>query len=340
MPPVTKAIMRVSDMTEIPSIKDMVSSFYKTTLDGRMRMEDFVNEGLKRLGAALMSQDYDDLRYGDYKDNKGRARQLTADRVNSRGVLQGIDSIREEPFAPDEEDENGDTVSGKWSERYGSIDGATVRDKVNTAKRILDESKQDNAEEIMDEKYNADETYRTPDERAYLHMTRGGLFKCEITPLSEMIDFKKSGHDTSASLAKMLWAPGTDLRRDTPQDTARAVGDEIMTQRDSDSHANQDAANERASGIFDSEENTPGVNTPRDTSYESPNEKALEAKGESEYVTGDDAGLKSEFSGTNENPEGWLDIQYALDHPTEPESIEIIAALKEKYPNARALRDL
>ncbi len=64
-------------------------------------------------------------------------------------------------------------------------------------------------------------------------------------------------------------------------------------------------------------------------------------------VVNDDNGLRGEFFGIKgedgvlrDDPEGWMDFQYALAHPNEPESEQIISNLKRLYPNARVFRDV
>ncbi len=82
----------------------------------------------------------------------------------------------------------------------------------------------------------------------------------DIPSIEDMMAFKKAGHDTSASLAKMLWDSGTNLKRDTPYETGKAVKEERALYDDETEFHNANAADKVEDGRFDSEEYTPVLN--------------------------------------------------------------------------------
>lgn len=166
----------------------------------------------------------------------------------------------------------------------------------------------------------------------------------ELTPLSEMIAFKKSGHATSASLAKMLWEPGTDMKRKKPEDTAHMAGLNITLQQENDSLDNDEMAHRINVGRVTNEMYPTGADSPkaRDSVAEqhrddprTMQERAQATKERAELIANDDKGLSEEYAN---DMEGWGDLHYALEHPEDSECAQLIAGLKRKYPNARMLQ--
>lgn len=135
-----------------------------------------------------------------------------------------------------------------------------------------------------------------------------------LTSLSEMIAFKKSGHDTSASLAKMLWEPGTNLKGGyyTP---GQMVSDAIDYNRDMEEIHNDRMQDEFKYGGYGGElpkRDVRGVDVPRNSQGIAPID-AVEFANEERY--------KREFGEGEPSMEEVFDAQYRLDHPEDNEGV-------------------
>ena len=143
----------------------------------------------------------------------------------------------------------------------------------------------------------------------------------KITPLSEMIAFKKSGHDTSASLAKMLWEPGTKFEPNNLYTPGQMVSDAIDYKNGMD-----EIANDHKQGEFEDGRDLPtrGVDVPKSAKQiTSPNDQAMIAAEEEKQKLGSAGDYVSEGPTEMEEPsmEDVLDAQYRLDHPEDNEGV-------------------
>ena len=122
----------------------------------------------------------------------------------------------------------------------------------------------------------------------------------KLPSLRKMIAFKKAGHDTSASLAKMLWEPGTKFEPNNLYTPGQMVSDAI------DYKSNMDEiANDRKQGEFEDGRDLPtrGVDVPKSAEHMvSPNDQAMIAAEEEKQKLGSAKDYVSEGPTEMEEP--------------------------------------